>query len=235
MIAVVSTTFREVDVVDLWIRHTLAENVDLILVADKLADDGTRDILDDWHHKDERVEWVDDPEPFHFQAHWTNELARRAHERGADFILPADVDEFVYATNGGTIAEALADCQWMKICMTVWPHKSWDYKFQSAHRLPKVCYRWTPDALVSMGSHDVSISQPGVYGLLDMRELQYRSFEHFCRKAKSRNETLSPDARARNDGSHHLRLEGFSQEQMQQAWDEMQAQSVVFDPIPSHA
>ena len=233
MIAVVSTCFNEADILDLWIRHLLAEGVDIINVAAKAGSDDSCRILQVWSENDSRVQWVDDTEPCHRQAWWTDRLAEAAHDMGADWILPADIDEFPYATEGGTIAEALADCPHDKILMNVWPHRDKEHKFDP-HRLPKVCYRWSPNAHVTMGSHDVSIPG-GTYGVLDMRELQYRSFDQFCQKAADRNQTLEPAARARNDGSHHLRLEKMNREEMQHEWDLMQSRAVTYDPIPSHA
>jgi hypothetical protein len=232
VIAAVSTCYNEADILDLWIRHMLAEGVDLIMVADKLGRDNSREILESWHERDERVVWVNDIEDSHRQAHWTNLLAGEAHHRGAEWILPADADEFPYAVDGGTVAETLANCPHDKLFMRVWPHKDRDNKFDP-HRLPKVCYRWSPNAFVVMGSHDVSLPG-GTYGVLDMRELQYRSFDHFCRKAEDRNQTLEPVARARNDGSHHLRLEKMNREEMLHEWEQMQSRPTVHDPIPTH-
>ena len=79
MIAVVTTTYAEADIVGKWIAHTLAEGVDLILAADKLSDDGTRDIL---QAAGEQVVWFDDAEPCHRQAWWTDQLATEAHHSG---------------------------------------------------------------------------------------------------------------------------------------------------------
>ena len=230
MIAVVSTCYNEADLLDLWIRHLLAEEVDLIMVADKLGRDCSRAILEDWHIRDERVVWLNDIEGSHRQAYWTDLLASEAHQRGADWILPADIDEFPYATEEGTIGETLSECQYDKLYMKVWPHKTQDFRFEQ-HRLPKVCYRWSPNAHVTMGSHDVSLPG-GAFGILDMRELQYRSFEHFCNKAMDRNETLEPSARARNDGSHHLRLEKMNRQELLHEWELMQARPVAYDPAP---
>lgn len=230
-VGVVSTTFREADILDQWIRHILAEGVDLILVADKLADDGTRDILEGWQSN--RLQWVDDTEPCHRQAYWTNRLAAEAHDRGMDWILPADVDEFPYACNGGTVTEALADSPHDKLYMHVWEHRDRDNRYADPHRMPKVAYRWRSEASVEMGSHDVTIPG-GAHGVLDMRELKYRSFEHFCRKAADRNMTLAPEARAANQGVHHLRLEHMDTDQLRAEWDAATSRPTVHDPIPTH-
>lgn len=233
MIAVVSTTYQEADIVGLWVSHLLAEGVDLILVADKLGNDGTRDILEHWRQETGQLQWFDDTEESHRQAWWTDKLAFEAHEQGADWILPADVDEFPYATNGGTVADALNGYSGNKVYMHAWPHKDINNRFVDHHRMPKVAYRWSPDAHVTMGSHDVSLPS-GDYDVLDLRELKYRSFEHFCNKVADRNATLEPAARARGDGAHHLWLENKSRKELEIEWRAMIAVPTIYDPIPSH-
>jgi hypothetical protein len=232
MIACVSTCYREADILDLWINHILGEGIDLILIADKLAPDGSRDILERWA-KTGQLEWIDDTEDCHRQSWWTDRLADMAHDRGADFTLPADVDEFPYAVNGDTVAEAITAYDGNKLCMKVWPHKNWDTRFMDHHGLPKVAYRWSPEARVTMGSHDVSIPG-GDYGILDMRELKYRSFEHFVQKVTDRNATLEPSARQRHDGSHHLALENNTREELELEWQHICSAQTTVDPIPSH-
>ena len=233
-VAVISTAYREADILNAWIGHVLAERVDLVLVALKLSDDISQEILDNWKRgTNDKVDWVEDTESSHRQAWWTNRLADMAYERGADFILPADVDEFPYALSGETVGAALDRCEHDKLFMQVWPHRDWDNRFVDPHRMPKVAYRWSPDARVVMGSHDVSLPG-GEHDILAMREWQYRGFDHFVQKAHDRNETLESDARARGDGWHHLRLEGLSREQMEAEWSVLSNQPTVFDPVPTH-
>lgn len=228
MIAVVSTTYREADILDQWIQHTFAEGIDLILVADKYAEDGTRDILRSYS----QVRWVDDTESCHRQSHWIERLADDAHDLGAKFILPLDVDEFIYAIDGAPVAETLRNGTYDKLLMTVWPHKTWSEKFVQPHRLPKCAWRWQPSVQVAMGNHSISLPG-GESEVLAIRELQYRSFEHFCQKAADRNATLDPIARARQDGWHHLRLENMDQNQLLAEWHAKMSQESALDPIPS--
>ena len=204
----------------------------MIYVADKLADDGTRDILERWADTG-IVEWIDDAESCHRQAYWTDRLAADAHESGAEWIIPADIDEFVYSANGGTIADVLADCPSQKLYMRVWPHKDWQVRFQDHHPLPKVCYRWQPDAHVTMGSHEVTIAG-GEYGIINMREMKYRNFSHYQQKIADRNTTLDPAARARGDGAHHLWLEQKNTEELEVTWNTLCWAPTILDPIPSH-
>ena len=211
----------------------LAEDVDLILIVDKFADDGSREILEHWKNSTNQVVWVNDTEDSHKQAYWTDFLANMAHERGMDWILPADVDEFPYAVSSESIGKTLETLSCSKLFLEVWPHLDWNNKFTEPHRLPKVAYRWSPDAHVAMGSHEVSIAG-GERGILAMRELQYRSFEHFCQKTDDRNATLEPSARARGDGWHHLRLENMGVEERRREWELMISSATIFDPIPTH-
>ena len=233
-VGVVSTSYREADLLNTWIAHLLSEDVALILVADKLADDQSRTILDQWRQgTNGMVQWFDDTEDSHRQAWWTDLLAEKAHEQGVDWILPVDIDEFPYSLTGESIGKtllSLSDCY--KLFMQVWPHKDWQNRYVEPHRLNKVCYKYSPDAHVAMGSHEVTLPG-GERDILAMREWQYRSVDHFIAKTHSRNQTLEPAARLRGDGFHHLRLEGFSDDQMRQEWETMISQPTVLDPIPT--
>lgn len=232
-VGVVSTSYREADLLNTWIAHLLSEDIDLILVADKLADDQSRDILENWHRgSGGMVQWFDDTEDSHLQAMWTDRLANEAHEQGMEFVLPADVDEFPYSLTDETVGATLKHCEHDKLFMQVWPHKDWQNRYEQPHRLPKVCYRWSPDAHVAMGSHEVTIAG-GEHDILAMREWQYRSADHFIEKTHLRNLTLQPEARQRGDGWHHLRYEDFSDGQMRQEWETMISQPTILDPIPT--
>jgi len=234
MLAVVSTSYRESDLIDTWIQHTLSEGADLILVADKMAPDGTRDILENWADLDERVVWFDDDQDAHRQSWWTERLADIAHECGATWICPLDVDEFVYATHGGTVANAIAEYPGSKLFMRVWQHLDWTTRYADHHRMPKCCYRWEPDVRIEMGAHNVSVGG-GEYDVLDIRELKYRNFEHYVQKIADRNATLEPAARSRGDGAHHLWLENKGRQELEIEWQKMLSVQTIADPIPSHA
>ncbi len=228
MIAVVGICRDEADIADRWVRHTLAEGVDRIYIADA-SSDGTREILRSF----DAVTVFEDADPHVQQAAWTNRLAAVAADDGAEWLIPTDLDEFIYAPTGETVADALKECPHDKLYLTCWPHLDWQTKFTEPHRLPKVAFRYQPGAQVTTGNHEVSIPG-GEYGVLAMRELQYRGFEHFVQKTHARSAVLSPADRALGVGSHCTQYDGWDDERMMVEWNRLTILPTVNDPIPTH-
>lgn len=219
MIAAVTTTLDEADIIEATATCLLNGGVDLILAADS-STDGTPEILERLGAEVTRID-----EPLHRQPHWMNRLAREAHSRGADWIVPWDADEFWFGLDRlDRLTENVA-------IATLWHHIDFDRKVIPAESLPKVAYRWQPGAVIANGNHDVSIDGPRV-SVLEIRHLQYRSFDHFGRKVSERVRTLDPVARKRGDGAHHTRLDGATDDQLRAAWGELEARDSVYDPIP---
>ena len=233
MIAGVTICKNEVDIVGLSLRHHFLEGVDRIYIADAHSTDGTRDVFNDIIAEGRDLVVIDDDEPFVHQDTLTNSLIERAGADGADWILPTDCDEFYYSVNGESIATVLKDCPHEALCARSWQHRDYNVRQASPKRLPKVVFKYSPTARVSWGNHEVSIPGGGVYGILDLREIQFQSFEHFSRKVRERNAVVSPEDRAKGYGIHHAVLDGASDEQMHTVWDAMWV-DVVSDPIPTH-
>lgn len=219
MIAAVTTTLDEADIIEATATCLLNGGVDLILAADS-STDGTGDILKRLGAEVTRVD-----ESVHRQPYWMNRLAREAHDRGAEWIVPWDADEFWLGLDhlkGLTENVAVA---------TLWHHLDFDRKVIPAESLPKVAYRWQPGAVIANGNHDVSIAGSRA-NVLEIRHLQYRGFDHFARKVSERVRTLDPVARERGDGAHHTRLDGATDGQLRAAWTELEIRDSVYDPIP---
>ena len=233
MIAVCGIVKNEIDIISLWLHHTFAEGIDHIYLADGCSTDGTREMLDQAAKESGQVTVLTDDDEYVHQADWTNRLAAMAAEEGATWICPTDVDEFLYAPSGATVAETLLDCLHNKLFLTCWPHVDWRTKFEQSQPLPKVAYRWSPDAKVTVGNHDVTLPG-GEFGLLEMRELQFRGFDHFVTKVKARDAVVSPADKAIGVGWHCTRLANASLEELQTEWDQMMARPTVYDPIPTH-
>ena len=206
MIAAVYTCKNEIDIVEASLRHMLAEGID--------TDDD---------------QYVDQPG-------WTNRLAHEAGRDGATWILPCDIDEFMYATNGDTIAKVLHGLgpDAMVLDMWAYQHLNWDTRFVEPHGNRKVAYRYDPSANVTWGSHAVYLAGGRGDGVLNIREIQYRSFEHFCAKALARQAHLSPADKAQGVGGHHSRLEGWSEDEMRAEWERLISVPMIHDPIPTH-
>lgn len=237
MIAACYTSRNEADIIECSLRHMLAEGIDLILVADGSDfGEGTPEILTRLCEETGRVEVTTVRDPVHRQPALMNALARVAESRGADWVLASDVDELWITTTGQPIAEALAHCTSAETFhVKRYLHHGWNQRRVEPERLGKVAFRPRPDRLLINGNHAVSNPRDTDARLLEIRELHYRSFEHFRAKAADRSRTLDPAARARGEGSHHTRLDGFTEEQMRAEWEAWLAAPTVSDPIPSRS
>lgn len=235
MIAVVGIVKNEIDIIELSLRHMLAEEIDHIYLADGCSTDGTREIIEDIARSTGRITVLTDDDEYVQQAAWTNRLAAIAADDGADWIVANDIDEFFYSVDGQTVAARLRglDASITKLYARSYQHLDWDTRQVKPKRLPKVIYRWSEGAEVTTGNHDVNLPG-GEYDIIDLREIQYRSVEHFICKARAGVACLDATARSNGYGWHHLRLDGMNDEQLRSEWDAMCAIPTVFDPIPSH-
>jgi len=77
----------EADIIATTVAH-MAAQVDLVIVADQMSTDGTRDILAGLP-----VTVIDDPEAGFHQSRIMTRLALMAIDAGADFVVPFDADE----------------------------------------------------------------------------------------------------------------------------------------------
>ena len=225
--AIVGVSRNENDIADIWVRHHLAEGVAGIYLADA-STDGTKEILRGFPE----ITALDDTNEFCLQAEWTNRLAAMAADDGHTWVLPVDLDEFVYSVDGDTIGNTLAKCEHDKLYVRAYEQQDWSARYVQPHYLNKVAYRWSPAAQVTMGNHEVTILG-GMHDVLALRELKYRSWEHFLRKTRERNETLDPSARARGEAWHHQILQNKNEQELQIEWQQMQAREKIADPIPS--
>jgi hypothetical protein len=231
MIAGVSTIRGDTDIAPLTIRHMFAQGVDTVWVA--VGDQAAWDAVSQIQHPG--LHLVEAFERYHRQQHWTDKLAEAS---GAEWIIPFDADEFWIAPQCGTLRAAVEHAPTNPgtvLEARLWHHQSWDEKVVPAERLPKVAYRWQPGCRIGPGNHSVSMDAPEirVAAGIEIRHLQYRSFEQFCAKVQTFNKTLLPEARARGDSAHHTRLDGASDAEMRAAWDQLWARQTVHDPIPA--
>ena len=228
-VAAIATVYNEADIIAETLTHLYCEGVASIYIVDGNSTDGTRDIYARFP-----VKVYDQTETFHAQPVWITRLAQVAYEDGADWVIPFDADEFWYAPSGLTIAEtldryAVADVHWAPM----YQHINFDYREPDTKPLPKVAFRAYDDVRVANGnhaaqSHDFKGTE---FGLLAIREIQYRGFDHFVRKIKERNATIDPSLPP-TEGAHHKRYAGWSEEGLRLEWQKMVARANVLDPIP---
>ncbi len=219
---------NEADIIGASIANLFAQGVAHIYIAlSNQSDDGTRAILE----AHERVTVIPDALTFHDQPRWTQELSELAAKNGAAWVVPFDADEFVYVPDS-TIASFLAaiPAGYNKVYMRRWLHKDINNRHVEAERLPKVAWRANLPIVCQPGNHDVTIAGSATSGL-ELRELQFRSFEHMARKCRERVRLIDPTF-GWETGTHQRILAGMSDENLRVAWDDMQRIPTVYDPIP---
>lgn len=194
----------EEDVADRVLKHLIDEGVDGIIVADNMSEDETRSkILSVVPYAEKhgcRLIMEIDDDPGYYQSRKMTNLARRAAEEGADWIVPFDADEIWYARD--RLAVELRNLPGFISVVRVPiinhfptsidpddsdPFVSIEWRQAESQKLPKVAFRWHPEAVIEQGNHGVFI--PGDvhastdWGGFGLRHFPYRSFEHFKRKA----------------------------------------------------
>lgn len=244
VVAAIATIFNEADIIGTNLRHLAAEGVDLVLLALGPSTDDTNAIVYETHlggsleALETTVMWVQDNDPIHHQPQWINFLAAQAVELGAEWIIPFDADEFVYATHGhSTVAEALDDVPaWAHaVMMPQYRHVSWNVR-QDWRTLPKIAMRSSVirnGARITNGNHALTEGVAVGESVLAMRELHYRGFDHFVRKTRERCATIDPTL-PDGDGAHQLRYRGMNEAELWLEWLHYLGNSAVYlDPIPS--
>lgn len=105
----ISVVRNEADIIGVTVAHHLSQGLDEAIVLDNGSTDGTDGVLESLAERDPRVSWRRNDSPFDQSALVTG-LAREAHRRGADWVLPFDADEFWVAEGGlrGILAGARA-------------------------------------------------------------------------------------------------------------------------------
>ena len=227
MIAAIAAVRNEADIVELSMRHILAEGVDHVYVSLGPSADDTTKIVQVLADETGNVTCIIDDDPTFRQAIVMNGLAARAGNDGYEWIVPFDADEFIYAVDGDTVASALNQTQHDKLYLRMYRHHDWTRREVDHKPLPKVVYRWNPDARLAMGQHEVTIGG-GTYGVLALREWQYRDYANFV--AKRDLWLAQPDC-----GAHTLSLAGKDDAAIRAEYDAIMAIETVYDPIPSRA
>lgn len=88
----------EVDILRANLRYNLSLGLDELLVLDNGSIDGSTEVLRDVAAQ-APVTWWSESTPYNHGGLLTR-LAEEAHRRGADWVLPIDVDEFWYVPEG---------------------------------------------------------------------------------------------------------------------------------------
>lgn len=230
VIAAVATVYNEEDIVGLSIEHLLASGVDRVFVAHGPSGDGTGDVLASFGRS---VTVIPDESPVHLQPQRTHELACRAHDEGAVWVIPFDADEFIYPPYHDTIPEALASVapENTKVVISCFGHTDWEHRHVQHRDLPKYAWRTGYEFHCVPGNHNVIMVGGEQYDILWLRELQFRSYEHMLKKVADRCRTLDPNLRG-FAGGHITRMEHMNDVELRDAWTGLMSIETVVDPIP---
>ena len=209
----------EADIIGATVAHLIGEGVDGVLVADNLSADGTRAIVEGIADASPvPVIVVTDDEPGYYQSLKMTALARRAADEGATWIVPFDADEIWYSAGEHRLADTLRslpdDVGVVRAALynhfatsldtaDPCPVRSMVYRQDEPGALPKVAFRWSPDAVIHQGNHGVMhpgrvVDDAGV----ELRHFPYRTFEQFMRKARNGAEAYMATDLAPNVGAH---------------------------------
>lgn len=197
----------EVDIVESTVRHMAAE-VDFLIVADNRSVDGTREILDSLAGE-LPLTVVDDPQMGYYQSQTMTTLAARAAERGAEWIVPFDADEWHYSPFG-RLADVLAECPQAIALAPSYTYvataeddpeesdavKRMGWRERDRYPLPKVACRASPGLTINQGNHSADYGK-GVARTVNkfaIRHFPYRSYEQFERKVKNGAAAMSTTA-----------------------------------------
>lgn len=231
MIIGISSVLDEIDILPSTVNHLLGEGVDKLIVSDGGSTDGTRE----WLQRQPRVS-LSLQEGIFDQGVELTRLAYLAAESGATWIVPFDADEFWIDPLGTDIATVLdnlpADC--LKVHTAVFKHADWDHKYTAQNPLGKCAFRPADIMTVHWGNHDTTLSREGTeeHGLLEIRELQYRDYDHFLHKVeKARRLFASWDVPIEH--GHHMRVLADTPDGALPAeYLHLRDGETIFDPIP---
>lgn len=226
MIIAVSSILHEADIIGQTITHLFKEGIDEVVISVGEEDEETfQEALD----SGAAVTWQTGP--FDQGAEITK-LAR-AWSEDATWILPFDADEYWIGSDGRSIEAILLDqpSNIGKVYAATYPHIDIDHKGPQKP-LSKVCFRPHPDMVVHWGNHLVS-NVPGdeIHGILEVRELQYRSWEHFLAKVEKARALFASWDIPEEHGSHMRALTTLTTEQLQAEYQRLRNIPTTVDPI----
>lgn len=171
--------------------------------------------------------------PFDQGAEMTR-LASHAGSLGADWIIPFDADEYWIGT-GGTIRQVLEALPptITHIYAAMYLHIDKTRRVVDQKPLGKVAMRPADDLIIHWGTHNCNRQGEAAHGLLQVRELQYRDWDHYKAKVeKARQLHTQPHMAGSPHGVHMERLIHLSEEQLWERWQQHLAQPTIEDPIP---
>lgn len=235
MIVAVSSAKGEADIIGGTIKHLHNQGIRHVIISTPPDDLTTREEI-----RRAGGTLQDQTGPFDQGA----EITRLAHgavafHRDVDWIIPFDADEYWIDPLGGTVASVLnalpADC--LKVHCAVFKHADWDHRYVTQNPMGKVAFRPTAEMVVAWGNHDVTLGQAGTeeHGLLEIRELQYRDYDHFLAKVHKARELFASWDVPPQHGYHMRVLADLPDEALPAAYLNVRdaGGDTIYDPIPT--
>lgn len=248
-VTAISMVKDEQDIVEAFVRHT-AGQVDRMIVADNGSTDGTRGILDHLA-RDLPLTVIDDPEVGYFQSKKMSALAARAAADGAEWVVPADCDEWWYSPFG-RVADVLQDLDGVSIVGAHLfdhvptaldpdvpdPFRRIGWRRREPMPLMKVAAKARPAVTIHQGNHDADHGRR-VDGVLVVRHLPLRSAEQMIRKARNGGRAYAATDLPEDHGQHWRDWNRLSDEQLGDVFrrfywsaDPERDETLIFDPPP---
>lgn len=257
----VTRHFNEVDIVEQSLRR-MVHQVDHIIIGDGGSTDGGREAIDALVNEGLPITAIDDPTKNHEQARVMTELAQRAREMGAEWIVPYDTDE-VWLSVDGRVGDTLAGLpeEALIVPARLLNHaptglddqaepdafKRMGWRGTEMLPLPKVAVRALPSLSIHDGNHGASfegIRHPlSVNGVLEVRHFPYRSPEQFIKRIEIAWPQIKNAGKPRHYAAHIRaygeHLDQFGPEGLREwfyngFWtkDPENDPDLVFDPLP---
>jgi hypothetical protein len=217
VVALVVPFRDEADIIADMIRFHLDQGVDFVVALDNGSVDKSAAMAA--YVDPSRVTVLRDPEHRAQHREHGDRLALRAAEMGADWVIPADADEFWYPASGDYRTEMarganILRAHWANFLPSPYPWKAFDQVGDFAGRqyenwIPKVAFRAADLVGVEQGFHNASVR--------DRREAQssnlvvyhypVRSYGQFERKVRNAGtaHARNPEAQANANFAWHTR------------------------------
>lgn len=228
ILAGVSMMRDEADIAG-WVASHMASECDFVLVADHRSVDGTRAILEEIPG----VEVRRAGEATYDQAGIMMRLVAEAAERGADWVIPFDADEWWYAERG-TMRDALAGIdgfQTRAVTYELVPQpddptdgnpflrvrrfRPWDPTMPENR---KIAFRPARDRRLLQGNHGLLDHPIAPEGPLRVRHLPYRDYAQATAKLRRGKKILETSGLPEGWGWHWRRWGSYSDEELRSWW-----------------
>jgi hypothetical protein len=210
---------NEVDLIEWSIRRMLVQ-VDHVIIGDN-SDDGTREVLEKLVADGLPITLLDDQELSWRQREVMTEYAFMAHDMGAEWVCPFDIDEAWYP-RVGRIADRLAELDPVVLIAIAAnlthaatteddmsnPDPMDRMKWRAPERLPlgKIACRVRGGLQIGHGNHSATydgiLHPPCVQGVIESRHFPYRTADQFIKRVEGAWPPLRDSGLPESHGAH---------------------------------